>query len=281
MAMVEMNKQICECDVAPCDEAAHSHKESPRGIKAELLKIMKSQNIGKESDQVAFVNELCDLNKILDRRVHLAVWRQANSPKFVTSLSVPSIEPESLPVFEGMVLPGMAAEMMKKYLWVPYNLRSQKNRKRALDEEEIDELVTHIEGLVEVFASISQQAGFLSNDGEQLPFVYVKLQVIGDNACKFWHQDCVPLRMVTTYRGPSTEWVPPVFSKETLKQRQSDSKHAQSLSQYDVALFKGCGYEDSGRRDHPGIVHRSPQTEGTGIHRLVLILDIPQEDWHF
>lgn len=69
----------------------------------------------------------------------------------------------------------------------------------------------------------------------------MKLEVTSDDGCKYWHQDSVPFRMVTTYRGPCTEWVPPAFSKATLGGHRFNSKHSQSLSHKDVALFKGRG----------------------------------------
>src|SRR6056300_1224138 len=62
----------------------------------------------------------------------------------------------------------------------------------------------------------------------------VKIQVMTNDGCRFWHQDSVPFRLVSTLRGPCTEWVPPDFSKATLKQRQHDSKHARSMRLNDV-----------------------------------------------
>jgi hypothetical protein len=47
-------------------------------------------------------------------------------------------------------------------------------------------------------------------------------------------------------------------------------------------LFKGRGDEDDNFFfGQTGIVHRSPRTEGKGIYRLVLVLDIPEEGWHY
>ena len=110
----------------------------------------------------------------------------------------------------------------------------------------------------------------------------VKLQVLTTDGCRFWHQDSVPFRLVSTLRGPCTEWVSPQFSKATLKQRRRDSKHAQSMKLNDVALFKGRGDADSqSLYDQPGIVHRSPRVEESGESRVVLIIDIPQEGWHY
>lgn len=160
---------------------------------------------------------------------------------------------------------------MRNHFGCRYRLRSKKQQ--TLTDAGIDELIRGVKDLVDVFSKIT--------DSE---IVYVKLEVVSDDGCVFWHQDCVDYRLVTTYRGPCTEWVPPAFSKKTLKRRRSDSAQAKSLSHCDVALFKGRGEtpEDAAHLGHPGIVHRSPRIpEGSGIYRLVLTLDIPQEGWHF
>jgi hypothetical protein len=44
-----------------------------------------------------------------------------------------------------------------------------------------------------------------------------------------------------------------------------------ALQAADVALFKGCGWP--GQAHDGGIVHRSPRIAGTGLARLVLVLD--------
>lgn len=43
----------------------------------------------------------------------------------------------------------------------------------------------------------------------------------------------------------------------------------------DVALFK------DGEMRSAGYVHRSPRIEESGESRVILIIDIPQEGWHF
>ena len=134
---------------------------------------------------------------------------------------------------------------------------------------------------MQVFTEVSKESGFLGElDKDEMPFVNIKLHAIKDNGCKFWHQDCVPFRLCTTFRGPCTEYVTPKFSRSTLALRQFDSEHANSLSHCDVALFKGRGDADSTQLyDQPGIVHRSPRTQG--VCRLLLVIDIPQEGWHY
>ena len=100
----------------------------------------------------------------------------------------------------------MVAEVLKKYLYVPYPLRSHEGRKRVLDEDGIDELVQHIDNLAQAFSSIVKQSGLVCESEDEVPFVNVRLSVVGDDGCRFWHQDYVPFRLCTTFRGPSTEW---------------------------------------------------------------------------
>ena len=101
---------------------------SPRTANTDLVRTTTPpgpKGAGTDPDQIVFVNKAADLNKIQDDAVQLAVWRQTKVPSFVTAISDPSIAPEDLPAFEGMVLPGnMVANYMKERMWVPYKLRS-------------------------------------------------------------------------------------------------------------------------------------------------------------
>jgi len=103
--------------------------------------------------------------------------------------------------------------------------------------------------------------------------VRLRLDVIQGDACRRWHRDCVPLRLICTYRGPATQWVGPELASAVMSAPDDDSQHAQSLATGDVALFKGCGWP--GLAHDGGIVHRSPRIGGTGQARLVLVIDAP------
>lgn len=106
--------------------------------------------------------------------------------------------------------------------------------------------------------------------------VRLRLDVVADNACHRWHRDCVPLRLICTYRGPGTCWLPPGLDHDGLEiADEFDPSEFQTMQAADVALFKGCGWP--GQIHKGGIVHRSPRIEGTGIVRLVLVLDLPDK----
>ena len=229
--------------------------------RTELLAVTRPAAREEHSSAICFVKKPTDLKKkIKSQEVQLAVWRRP-PPAFVTALSDPTLEPEGLPEWIGMVTPGTVKTMKKELM---------AQEKRALSDDDIDDLVNEVQLLVSTFSMVSGSKS-----------VFVKLEVVDDDGCAFWHQDCVDFRLVATYRGPCTECVHPDFSKATLRRRQYDSKHAQSLSHHDVALFKGRGETQEGDSllNHPGVVHRSPRIEGSGIYRVVLVLDIPAA-WH-
>lgn len=212
------------------------------------------------TEKIFFTSEPSEMSRIRDEKVQLVVWRRPAAPQFATALSNPELAPGMLPAFAGLVTPANAAELIRRELL--------RRKKRALGPLEIDALVSDIEQQVRLFAELTKSET-----------VHVKLERIGDDGCAFWHQDCVDFRLVTTYRGPCTQFVHPKWSDSTLRRRKFDSKHAKSLTHHDVALFKGRGKTALGDAllRQPGVVHRSPRLDGSGIYRVVLVLDIPQK----
>lgn len=123
-----------------------------------------------------------------------------------------------------------------------------------------DAFVADIASLVTRFAALAQSRT-----------VRLRLDVITGDACRRWHRDCVPLRLICTYRGPGTQWVPPAWGAAVMARPDDDAPQAMAFDTGDVALFKGCGW--AGQTHDGGIVHRSPRIAGTGTTRLVLVLD--------
>lgn len=123
-------------------------------------------------------------------------------------------------------------------------------------------LVADIARLVTCFAEVARSHS-----------VRLRLDLVTEDGCRRWHRDCVPLRLVCTYRGPGTQWVPPAWGDAVIAQPDADASQALAFDTGDVALFKGCGWP--GQTHDGGIVHRSPRIAGTGLTRLVLVLDMP------
>ena len=120
-----------------------------------------------------------------------------------------------------------------------------------------DLLVDDIGGLVRTFANVSHSDA-----------VDVRLERVEDDACWKFHRDNVSLRLVTTYRGPTTEWIRSDHAERALEEQRQYSGPMERLGDHDVAIFKG-----SRAGPQSGIVHRSPPVAGTGITRLFLCLN--------
>ncbi|MDN5053753.1 DUF1826 domain-containing protein [Aliarcobacter butzleri] len=134
----------------------------------------------------------------------------------------------------------------------------------------ITEVSEDIAGLVDMFCYLFElkQAG-------------MRLKVLDKAMCPKFHVDKVPCRLVTTYQGTATEWLPHELVDQTklgwgcngladcesgLYKSESD---IQRLDCGDVALIKGTLWEGN---ENAGLVHRSPELIANE-KRLILTLD--------
>jgi hypothetical protein len=112
----------------------------------------------------------------------------------------------------------------------------------------------------------------------------LRLTALDHAMCPRFHFDRIPCRLVTTFHGVATEWLPhQLVDRSKLgaghqgkTDEQSGLFHSiddiRQLSQGDVALLKGEFWQDN---EGAGLVHRSP-VQGQGSineRRLLLTLD--------
>ncbi|ODR99091.1 hypothetical protein AUC68_07355 [Methyloceanibacter methanicus] len=97
--------------------------------------------------------------------------------------------------------------------------------------------------------------------------VTLRLDVLHDNACRKFHLDHVPARLLCTYRGRGTEY--------GRSHAGEDPREIRRLPTGAVGLFRGRLWPGP---EHSGIVHRSPQIAGLGETRLLLVIDPAKED---
>ena len=131
-------------------------------------------------------------------------------------------------------------------------------------------MVKDIEKLVNMFCDL-----FDLRRGE------LRLTSLNHAMCPRFHVDNVPCRLITTYQGIATEWLPhnaadrsklgtgnsgKPDSQSGIYQDESD---IQQLSQGDVALLKGEGWVGN---EGKGLIHRSPQLSDQAS-RLILTID--------
>ncbi|GGO70416.1 DUF1826 domain-containing protein [Bowmanella pacifica] len=114
-----------------------------------------------------------------------------------------------------------------------------------------------------------------------LPRAGLRLKVLEHAMCPRFHVDRVPCRLVTTFCGAGTQWLPqplvnyPMLgaNNQGLKDEASglyqDENDIQALKPGDVALLKGELWQGN---EGAGLVHRSPPANDTE-KRLLLTLD--------
>jgi len=197
--------------------------------------------------------ETCDaaegLATINKPDMELVIWRRALPLCLTTWLE--RMDASRLPEIRVLVEPKDLRRAIEPLL---DDCRLPKGDMRALLMRDIDDLVS-------AFAGITRS-----------DLVDVRLQRVSNDACWKFHRDCVEARLLTTYRGPATQWVQPHHAARALHEQKEFKGPVEQLRHHDVAMFKGsCAGPGS------GIVHRSPPVAGTGQTRLLLCLNMVSE----
>ncbi|MCQ3830286.1 DUF1826 domain-containing protein [Microbulbifer elongatus] len=114
----------------------------------------------------------------------------------------------------------------------------------------------------------------------------IRLSVLSDTMCPRFHVDRVPCRLITTYSGVATEWLPHDQLDRSklgagsggLSDAESglypSTQSIQSMAAGEVALLKG---ELWAGNEGAGLVHRSPAV-APGSQRLILTFDFASSD---
>lgn len=129
------------------------------------------------------------------------------------------------------------------------------------------------EALIDDITSVAEATAYLFNTET----VGIRLRLLNAAMCPRFHCDNLPVRLVTTYLGPGSEWLPEyAINRAGLgtpnPSRPEIVKEAgaiQRMSAGDIALIKGSGWE--GNEDY-GLVHRSPALK-EDEKRLLLTID--------
>ena len=143
-------------------------------------------------------------------------------------------------------------------------------REALKNHENTDALIEDITGLVDLYCRL-----FGLKDAR------LRLTALDRVMCSRFHVDNLPCRLVTTYLGCSTQWLPHQTVDRTKLGRGNNGlpdersgiyRNAEDIRQLtsgDVALLKGARWEGRG---NSALVHRSP-TPKPGEKRLLLTLD--------
>eukprot|EP00984_Skeletonema_dohrnii_P002768 scaffold955_cov79-Skeletonema_dohrnii-CCMP3373.AAC.10 len=165
-----------EGEQSACISDDHNHDDT---ILSSLS--ARTKDTGRE---LAFVSELPDLAKIMDDDIQLVVWEQQEQPNFIKSL-FSSQRHSMIQQYHQSVylhskgwyphLPELVAEVIKKYIFLPYDI-DIRSRPNVLTEAEADESADHVDKLVQLFADVAIQSGYIDGNVhgnvDELPFVH-------------------------------------------------------------------------------------------------------------
>lgn len=111
--------------------------------------------------------------------------------------------------------------------------------------------------------------------------VRATLETVTGSACRKFHVDWIGLRLLCTYDGAGTQWLPDAAVRRDMltvgdnDDIVDDPASVQSMACGDVGLFKGEAWPGNEGR---GIVHRSPPKPEGGHRRVLLCLDADAVD---
>ncbi len=207
-------------------------------------------NIGTISES----DELVNFTEIYQERCNMVICRRSFSPDFLSAIQDFLLSNNNFQ-FEKIVSPHSILSEM-------YEALQGFNCMLELSED--------IAELVDMFCSLFE-----------LKHAGLRLTVLDRIMCPRFHVDKVPCRLITTYLGSATQWLPNYTvdrSKlgtgnnglpDELSDIYQSAKDIQQLNQCDVALMKGELWKGN---ENAGLVHRSPSLR-TGERRLLLTLD--------
>ncbi|MDH4981915.1 DUF1826 domain-containing protein [Hyphomicrobium sp. D-2] len=176
----------------------------------------------------------------------LALWRRRFSSEIEARFA--RLDLEDVPSLRLMASPADAGRRISQVL----------ERCDALDPVLAALLIHDAAYLVTLFANATAS-----------PEVELRLEVVTDDACRKFHTDVTLARLVTTYVGAGTQWVPPGYVEQALAQQEDYQGPVFSMPQFGVGLFAGKELPDN------ALLHRSPRISGSGCSRLFLCINRP------
>ncbi|MGH1338962.1 MAG: DUF1826 domain-containing protein [Aureispira sp.] len=126
-------------------------------------------------------------------------------------------------------------------------------------------LLNDLSSLLQRFETISQISSFR-----------IFFSTIATNMCRRFHTDVNNLRLLCTYHGPATLWLPDEIVNRSAYQLGEDNdrwitnpKLIQQANTGDILLLKGLLHPNG-----KAVFHRSPSIEEQGNKRLLLRIDM-------
>ena len=98
----------------------------------------------------------------------------------------------------------------------------------------------------------------------------LRLRALDKAMCPRFHVDHVPVRLITTYAGPGSQWLKEgMIERRRLATEPTENSQIEHINVGEVALLKGEKWQGN---EGFGLIHRSPAM-ADGERRLILTLD--------
>ena len=195
-----------------------------------------------------------DLSKIINKNINILVWQRKVSQTLIKeSESIINQNPK-------LALSEIVSPEDTKYILI--------NQLDSLNE--LSNIIDDISSIVEIFCNLFG-----------IERAWLRLDAIDSPMCPRFHTDNVKCRLVTTYYGPGTQWLPNHLADTTklgagnegLLDKDSglyfDEESIKQLNVGDIALLKGEGWEGNKGK---GLIHRSPHSNQI-YRRLYMTID--------
>ena len=199
-------------------------------------------------------NEISKLSEIYRDEINIAIWKRKLSGSLIASSEYVANEKPNLE-FSEILQPKSVEQSLK------FSIGSNIEMLPFFDD------VSH---LVFTFCNLFDQKK-----------IWLRLDGLDHPMCPRFHTDKLKCRLVTTYVGPATQWIPHHlvnrnklgYGNEGKPDNESglflNVNDIEQLDTGDVALLKGESWEGN---DGAGIVHRSPH-EKSKYQRLYMTID--------
>ena len=228
---------------------------------------MSTQDLARPPRSTATVEcrDLVDVAAILDPKVHIAIWRRPIDERITKLLSRKECSFGKHSRFVGRSTELNPDHEIADLLPIAA---------RSADPAGVAALVEDVSELCQMFADL-----LCANE------LLVSLESPDEAMCPRFHVDRVGVRLLVTYTGPGTEWLP----NEHVDRRWLGSPgqglpddqnglmlpgaEVQQVSPFDVVLLKGEAWPGA---EGFGAVHRSPDPEGQ--RRVLLRVDMLSQE---
>lgn len=192
------------------------------------------------------------LQRILDPGVNLCLWKRPAQPPVIREL---------LPLHASDLPDVRCLTSLKSFDDDVSSLLQQ----QGLDPSDFKNWRDDMRRLADLYFSVSENRD-----------VTLRLVTTDEDDCRRFHVDRTRLRLLCTYRGPGTEWLPDDQVDRLAQSTGAPNDHIirfgepSEFKPFWVGVLKGDAFP--GNHGH-GLVHRSPPIAHTGTTRVLVCLD--------